>query len=66
MVRNPERAIHGYRYYRPTFGTSDLLVDRYGNTRDKLTNTDFGIDHFVPEKCYQQHDHLGWSLPIPS
>ena len=49
MVRNPERAIYRYRYYGPTFGTDDLLIDKYGNSGYKLTKTDFGIDYCLPE-----------------
>ena len=49
MVRNPERAIHGYRYYGPTFGTSDLLIDRHGDLGREIAKTDFGIDYFIPE-----------------
>ena len=49
MVRNPDRAIYRYRFYGPTFGTEDLLIDRLGNTEDKLTKTDFGIDYFLPD-----------------
>ena len=32
MVGNPKRAIYRYKYYGPTFGTEDLLIDRDGNS----------------------------------
>ena len=49
MVRNPQRAIHRYEFYGPTFGTSDLLIDKNGETGQKTAKTDFGIDYFIPE-----------------
>ena len=49
MVRNPDRAIYRYRFYGPTFGTDDLLIDKDRNTREEKTKTDFGIDYCVPE-----------------
>ena len=49
MVRNPQRAIYKYIYYGPTFGTSDLLLDRSGPTGKEEAKTDFGFDYFVPE-----------------
>ena len=49
MVRNPGRAIYRYRFYGPTFGTDDLLIDKDRNTRAEKTKTDFGIDYCVPE-----------------
>ena len=49
MVRNPERAIYRYKYYGPTFGTDDLLIDRLGNMENEQTKTDFGIDYFLPD-----------------
>ena len=48
MVKNQQRAIYRYVYYGPTFGTSDLLIDRYGNLGHEIAKTDFGIDYFIP------------------
>ena len=49
MVNNTQRAIYSYEFYGPTFGTSDLLIDKNGKTREKTAKTDFGIDYFVPQ-----------------
>ena len=49
MVKNPDKAIYRYKYYGPTFGTEDLLIDRAGAKGDEMTKTDFGIDYVVPE-----------------
>ena len=49
MVNNIDRAINRYKFYGPTFGTSDLFIARTSNPGYEAAKTDFGIDYFVPE-----------------
>lgn len=48
MVKNPSVAIYNHIYYGPTFGTDDIRIDRYGNSKNEQSTANFGNDYFVP------------------
>ena len=49
MVKNPEKAIYNYIWYGPTFGNSDLLINKVGHSRRRETITNFGNHYYIPD-----------------
>ena len=64
MVRNPERATRRYKWYGPTFGTQDLLIDKDGNSGSNKTITNFGIDYFLPKNVTNRTTILAGVYPF--
>ena len=48
MVKNPDKAIYNKRFCGPAFGTKDIRIDRYGNSKKNYSTTNIGNDYSVP------------------
>jgi len=64
MVRNPENATRRYKWYGPTFGTQDLLIDKDGFSGHSHTITNFGIDYFLPKNVTNRTTILAGVYPF--